>query len=104
MATFRLRVAGIGYDGAPAGTGGETFTADDTGTEADKVFYKVSSGGGIRGALRQLMSEKARVAYLDPSERSSLDSIGVTYRTESEVLGAGMSHYILWLDEDRSRR
>jgi hypothetical protein len=103
MATIKLQVAGIGYDGAPAGTGGDSFMADDAGSASDKVWYKISSGGGIGGALRELMSEKVKPAYLDSNSRSQLETLGVTYRSESEVRDAGMSNYLLWLVKDNGK-
>jgi hypothetical protein len=94
---IKLRIAGIGYDGAPAGTGGEEFEAQDTGDERDKVYYKVSKGGGIVGAIKELVAEDVRSAYLDQAGRSSLESACVIYKTRNEVLAAGMSNYVLWL-------
>ena len=97
MAQLKLQVAGVGYDGAPAGTGGETFLANEDGAQGDKVFYKISSGGGISGAVKELLFEKVHAAYLGAQDRSSLDNLSVLYSSEDEVKRAGMSNYVLWL-------
>lgn len=94
---IKLRVAGIGYDGAPAGRGGEEFEAQETGDERDKVYYKVSKGGGILGAVKELLAEDVRSAYLDQAGREHLNDLSVTFRTRNEVINAGMSNYVLWL-------
>lgn len=96
MAQIQLQVAGIGYDGAPAGKGGPILSATESGSEADKVYYKVSSGGGVAGAVKELFFERVHEAYLDPNERSTLENLGVIYRSETDVRGAGMSQYVLW--------
>jgi len=105
MAQIQLQVAGIGYDGAPAGTGGPVLSASESGSEADKVYYKVSSGGGIAGAVRELFFEQIHEAYLDPNERSTLENLGVVYRSEEDVRTAGASHYVLWeMDQRKNQR
>ena len=96
MAQIQLQVAGIGYDGAPAGKGGPILSATESGSEADKVYYKVSSGGGVAGAIKELFFEQVHEAYLDPNERSTLENLGVIYRSETDVRSAGMSQYVLW--------
>lgn len=102
MAQIQLQVAGIGYDGAPAGRGGLVLSAAESGSEADKVYYKVSSGGGIAGAIKELIAERIHEAYLDPNERSTLENQGVVYRSETDVRSAGMSQYVLWQVDPRN--
>ena len=101
MAQIQLQVAGIGYDGAPAGTGGTILSATESGSEADKVYYKVPSGGGVAGAIKELFFEQIHEAYLDANERSTLDNQGVIYRSEEDVRTAGMSQYVLWKVDPR---
>lgn len=104
MAHFQLQVAGIGYDGAPAGTGGHVVNAEESGPDADKVYYKVSSGGGITGAIRELLNEQIHTAYINVDDRSTLDNQGVTFRSELDVRNAGASNYVLWRVDPESKR
>ncbi|MBI4699976.1 MAG: hypothetical protein HY744_02225 [Deltaproteobacteria bacterium] len=98
--TITLRVAGHDYTGNPAGTGGDTYQAGTSGSEADLVWYKIPHGGGIGGAIGSKFWDRVKSAYLDASARSAIDSVGVLYKTEKEVEGAGMSNYVLWLVKD----
>ncbi len=103
MASIKLQVAGVGYDGAPAGRNGATYDGFENGSERDRVFYKVSSGGGIRGAVKELFAERIETAYLSQEARSSLESKGIIFQTEDGVRGAGMSQYVLWKAPENSR-
>ena len=57
----------------------------------------MSKGGGIVGAIKELMHEDVRAAYLDQAGRDALESQVVLYKTRNEVIHAGMSNYVLWL-------
>jgi hypothetical protein len=102
MAQIKLQVAGVGYDGAPAGQNGDTFEGSEHGSERDKVFYKISSGGGIRGAVKELLFEAIQTAYLNSDARSSLQSQGIIFQDENSVRAAGMSQYVLWQAPDNA--
>lgn len=97
MTHKQLQIGGHGYIGK-AGTGGETFEADTTGTTADRVWYRIPPSG-LGGAIYEgIFGKDVMDAYLDPQERSRIEGYGgVKYKTEEEVRNAGSSDYILWL-------
>jgi len=97
---IKLRVAGIGYDGASAGTGGAEFLAQDIGEDRDAVYYRKPQGRGLQSAFRQFFGGKeVGKAYLNIQDRGALDNASVVYKTRDEVSKTAASDYVLWLAE-----
>ena len=97
---IKLRVAGIGYDGAPAGTGGAEFLAQDVGEDRDRIYYRRPQGRGLQSAFRQFFGGKdVEKAFLNIQDRNALDNMSVVYRTRDDVSKTGASDYVLWLAE-----
>ncbi len=92
-----LQVGGIGYNGNRAGSNGQQVTALLSGPPSDKVYFRKEMGlGGVLGTLLGL-SERVGEAYVKPEDRGALRDSGVIFNPESDVEGAGMSQYVLWL-------
>jgi len=95
-----LQVGGIGYGGSKAGTNGTRVQALLTGPPSDRVFFRMEQGlGGVLGNLLGL-SERVGEAYVKPEDRGLLRDQGVIMNPESDVDGAGMSQYVLWVTEE----
>jgi hypothetical protein len=98
MSRLKLRVAGFGYTADPAGTGGEEYQADDHGAEGDAVWFRIPGNKAKMAKLTgwKIFGDVVGKAYLGPEHRQSLRSASVKIE-ETEVRGAGMSDYVLWL-------
>jgi hypothetical protein len=98
MAQIKLKVAGIGYTSDPAGTGGEQYSADESGAEGDAVWYRIQGNKAKLAKLTglKLLGDHVGKAYLAAEHRDSLRNASVKI-DENEVRGAGMSDYVLWL-------
>jgi hypothetical protein len=91
--TITCYVAGVTYTNNPAGTGGQEFKVNASGSRTDEIWYQVD-----RSIVREaIVGEDIRRGYLDAQGRSSLNQLSVTYKTREDVAGAGMGHYILWM-------
>ena len=95
-----LQVGGIGYNGNRAGSNGQQVTALLSGPPSDRVFFrKELSLGGMIGSLVGL-NDRVGEAYVKAEDRGTLRDAGVIFNPETDVEGAGMSQYVLWLVPD----
>src|SRR5262245_20655011 len=97
MSKIKLKIAGFGYSGDSAGTGGDQYEADAHGFEQDAIWYRIPGNLAKISELTgwNVFGDYVGKAYLGSSERSALANLGVEIE-ERSVRGAGAGNYVLW--------